>query len=359
MKYEFWMANLMPYIGGKTAEYLHQICGSAQEFYELKEDSMEKIPGLPKKWIPYVVASKKRFSLESYDRFLEQGYSFYTKEMKTFPKRLQYVDGGPFYLFVKGKLPEEERRAVAIVGARGCSNYGKAMAKNLGKLLSDAGVEVISGLAAGIDAHGHLGALQGRGNTYGVLGCGVDICYPNSSRPIFSEIPNRGGLISEFPNQTKPKTMYFPMRNRIISGLSDYVVVVEARRKSGSLITADFALEQGKEIYAFPGRIIDELSGGTNHLIEQGAGVITSFDSFFKMLNLTSEKCTSISKKNKNSLEKEESMVYSNLDLLPKSLEEIMQTTNLEIQKISEALLMLQNKGMAEETFKNYYRRTF
>lgn len=128
---------------------------------------------------------------------------------------------------------------------------------------------MISGMAAGIDGASHQGALQAKGKTYGVLGCGVDVCYPARHQKLYEAIPSQGGILSEYPPHTKPLALYFPQRNRLISGLSDGVIVVEAKEKSGALITADFALEQGREVYAVPGRLGDALSQGTNQLIRQ------------------------------------------------------------------------------------------
>mgnify|MGYP000797206482 CR=1 FL=1 len=174
-----------------------------------------------------------------------------------------------------GSFPDDAKPTAAIVGARLCSPYGRIQAFNYGKFLSEHGVQVISGMAAGIDAEGHKGALEGGTPTFAVLGNGVDICYPSSSRGIYRRIPEKnGGIISEYEPGTKGRAYYFPARNRIISGLSDAVLVMEARVRSGSLITADMALEQGKDVYALPGPLDSPLSAGCNHLIQQGAGIL-------------------------------------------------------------------------------------
>ena len=157
-----------------------------------------------------------------------------------------------------------------------CSEYGRYAAAQYAAALSGAGVNVISGLARGIDGISQEAALRAGGKTYAVLGCGADICYPVENRKIYDKIPGQGGILSEFPPGTSPKSIFFPMRNRIISGLSDMVLVVEARKKSGTLITVDMALEQGKEVFVVPGRVTDALSSGCNELIRQGAGVAGS-----------------------------------------------------------------------------------
>ncbi|MBE5996538.1 MAG: DNA-protecting protein DprA [Lachnospiraceae bacterium] len=196
-----------------------------------------------------------------------------------FPKRLRELKGMPKELYYIGTLPPEGP-AVSIVGARSCTAYGREKAMGLGKYLAEHGVTVISGMADGIDGYAHEGAIQGGGKTYAVLGCGADICYPKRHAGLRDAIIGTGGgVLTEYPGGSEPAAWRFPARNRIISALADVVVVVEARRRSGSLITADFALEQGKTVLAFPGRMGDRLSEGTNTLIAQGAGIISTFDS--------------------------------------------------------------------------------
>ena len=195
-----------------------------------------------------------------------------------FPARLKEHTGMPKQLYFLGKLPPDAP-SVAIVGARRCTAYGRAKARELGQYLAEHGVAVISGLADGIDGYAHEGALAGGGRTYAVLGSGPDICYPRSHCGLYEAILGQdGGILSEYSPGTPPLPGHFPARNRIISALSDLVVVVEARRRSGSLITADFALEQGKTVLAFPGRQGDPLSEGTNMLIAQGAGIVSSYE---------------------------------------------------------------------------------
>ncbi|CBL18447.1 DNA-processing protein DprA [Ruminococcus sp. SR1/5] len=199
------------------------------------------------------------------------------KDSSVYPARLQELPGMPKQLYYIGRFPDDDKPTAAIVGARLCSPYGRIQAFNYGKFLSEHGVQVISGMAAGIDAEGHKGALEGGTPTFAVLGNGVDICYPSSSRGIYRRIPEKnGGIISEYEPGTKGRAYYFPARNRIISGLADLVLVVEAKEKSGSLITATCALEQGKMVYAIPGAVNDALSRGCHKLIYDGAGIAYS-----------------------------------------------------------------------------------
>ena len=192
---------------------------------------------------------------------------------KDYPYRLKNIGDPPLILFYKGKLPDDERPCVAIVGARECSLYGEKTASMFARELSSAGVQIISGMARGIDGISQRGSISVGGNTFGVLGCGVDVIYPEENKDLFADIIKDGGILSEFEPGTEPLRQYFPSRNRIISGLSDIVLVVEARKRSGTYITVTQALEQGREVFAVPGRITDALSDGCNNLIAAGAEI--------------------------------------------------------------------------------------
>jgi len=181
----------------------------------------------------------------------------------------------PFGLYYKGSLPKENLPCVSIIGARECSEYGRKCAELYGKILASYGVQIISGMARGVDGISQTAALEVGGTSFGILGSGVDVCYPRENSRLYEALIKEGGVISEFAPGTEAKSSFFPMRNRIISGLADILLVVEARKKSGTYITVCQALEQGKEIFAVPGRITDGLSDGCNRLIEAGAGIAT------------------------------------------------------------------------------------
>ena len=190
-----------------------------------------------------------------------------------YPERLMPFADMPSRLFVRGALPADEQKTAAIVGARICTAYGKSQAAFFAQVLAANGVAVISGLACGIDAAAHEGALRGKGKTFAVLGCGVDICYPKQNYPLMRRmLENGGGVLSEFPPGAEPLPWHFPIRNRVISALADVVLVIEAKEKSGSLITADYALEQGKTVFALPGRTTDATSRGFTRNDSRGAG---------------------------------------------------------------------------------------
>lgn len=284
-----------------------------------------------------------------------------------YPKRLLNIPDPPCGLFYRGSLPADDLFYVGIVGARMCTEYGRRISQELGKRLSESGIGVISGMAAGIDAASHAGALQADGITYAVMGCGCDVCYPSSSRNLFLRIPEDGGILSEYLPGTKPLPYLFPERNRLISGLSDVVVVVEARDKSGSLITADCALDQGRDIYAVPGRVGDKTSSGCNRLIDQGAYMLHDIGRFIedvrtkaceKCIRVAAEQTTQSNRFPNPPLEKEEQLVYSCLDLHPKNVFILLEETGLSLERLLGALSVLTKHGLAEEAQRNAYVRT-
>ena len=211
-----------------------------------------------------------------YGRMRERGIFLVTEDEPQSAERLSRIPDKPYALYFAGRLPQAEKRAVAVIGARECTAYGRYMAEQFGAAFAKAGIQVISGMARGIDGIGQTAALKEGGYSLGVLGCGVDICYPGENRELYETLLAAGGICSEYPPGTEPRAVLFPPRNRIISGLCDAVLVVEAREKSGTLITVDMAVEQGREVYALPGRATDPLSGGCNRLIRQGAGLASS-----------------------------------------------------------------------------------
>ena len=188
-----------------------------------------------------------------------------------YPARLRELSGRPKELYYIGKLPDDDRPSVAIIGARNCSGYGRQMAREFAIELAAAGVQIISGMARGVDGIAGQAALMAGGSSYAVLGSGVDVCYPKENASLYEELMCKGGIISEFKPTTPAMAMNFPRRNRIISGLADALLVIEARERSGTLITVNMALEQGREVYALPGRVTDSLSYGCNRLICDGA----------------------------------------------------------------------------------------
>lgn len=357
MKYQYWLSNI-PGVGCKTIHRLLGQAGSAEEIYFLKKEQLEKLAGLSDRQVLAITERKMDWDLEEkYAKLGENGTTFLSYEMDSYPEQLRNIVDAPYSLYVKGKLPDFSKKRVAIVGARMCSDYGKTMAERIAEKLACCGAEVISGMARGIDAYGHIGALKAGGDTFAVLGCGVNVCYPRTNQKLYESILAQGGIISEYPPDTEPIAQLFPARNRIISALSDVVVVVEAKERSGSLITADFALEQGKDIYAVPGRSTDALSQGCNNLIRQGAGILNSVEDFAKDLELCMKVDAVQENFNKLLLEKDESLVYACLSLRPKSMEDLLKKTGFPMPQLAGILQRLIQKDFITESFKNYYIR--
>lgn len=276
----------------------------------------------------------------------------------SYPEKLKIHRGMPGELYFLGRLPDEKRPSVAIVGARRSSVYGNETAGRFAKELASAGVQIISGMAWGIDGMAHEGALEAGGDTFAVLGCGVDVCYPAGHRRLYEQLAYRGGILSEQPPGTAPMPYFFPARNRIISGLADLVLVVEAKERSGSLITADFALEQGKDVFAVPGRVGDELSRGCLNLLKQGAGLADSPETILEALKISGSPEGRKDNMKKILLANDENIVYSWIRLQPVTLEELVQKTGFPVSRVLSILVALELKGCIKEVQKNDYVRT-
>ncbi len=357
MKYQYWLSNINGIWSGKKLLFIKNNI-SAEELYYIEEKNLRKIRGLTENDIAAILESKKTWDIDGcWNELAMAGFGFVSIEDEAYPGRLREIADPPYSLCYKGQLPEDKTLSVAIVGARGRSAYGESVAKEIGKRLAQNGVNVISGMARGIDRDGHMGALDGGGATYAVLGCGADMCYPRENRFLYDRIPASGGIISEYPLRTAPLPAYFPQRNRIISGLSDATVVVEARLKSGSLITADYALEQGKDVYVVPGRVSDTLSQGCNALIRQGAVILNDLDEFIKEIGISEKNDYVQMDFRKNLLEKQEALVYSLLDFCPIGIGTLMEKLPYQLSELLTILESLESKGLVRENIPNYFIR--
>lgn len=357
MIYEYWLASIRPFVDWKKKR-LREEYGSARAVYYIEETALDSMDFLKEKEIDMIKKAKKQTNLEQkWEQLKKKNIRFVPYFSDHYPSRLRNISNPPYALFVLGNLPENDKISVAIVGARQCSTYGESMALEYGQCLAEAGVQIISGMARGIDGAGQRGAMNVEGNTYGVLGCGVDICYPREHIGLYVDIQEHGGLLSEQVPGEPPLPAYFPERNRIISGLSDVVLVMEAKEKSGSLITADLALEQGKDVYALPGPVTSPLSKGCHHLIRQGAGILLSPEDLLEELKMEGGKNRQKIDENEKVLESPENMVYSCLDLFPKGIDQLIGETHLSVQELLERLITLEIKGYVKEISKGYYVR--
>ena len=226
--------------------------------------------------------NKKEYinNLEIYIKYMTKcNIKILTINDKYYPEKLKRIYDPPVVLFYKGDISIVNNPSIAIIGCRDCSNYGVKLAEMFSNTLSMHNINIVSGLARGIDAHSHIGCLKGNGKTIAIIGNGIDNIYPKENRELANKIIEKNGLIlSEYVIGTKPVKKNFPARNRIISGISEGILVIEAKLKSGTLITVDFGLEQGKSIYAIPGNITSNNSEGTNELLKQGAKIVTSIE---------------------------------------------------------------------------------
>ena len=279
-KYACWLCSV-PGVGDKTIDKLRKLCPDVEGIYRGGEKLWEKV--LSERQMSSVREFASRTDPDAvFEALLRKNISFISVEEEGYPKRLKVIPDSPFGLFYRGRLPEEDILSVAVVGARECSAYGSYVAQAIGAALGEHQVQVISGMARGIDGISQEAALEAGGSSFGVLGCGVDICYPKSNQELYEKLAKQGGILSAYPPGTEPRPQNFPPRNRIVSGLADVLIVVEARNKSGTLITVDMALEQGREVFVVPGRVTDRLSDGCNRLLKQGAGVFLSPEDFLR-----------------------------------------------------------------------------
>lgn len=287
LPYAHWLYSING-IGSKTIRHILAQVGTPEALYRLPKEKIENIlpPSNRKQELAEKVAvSRQKHEIwEEYLSLEDRQIKFTCLGHTDYPYRLSNISDAPYGIYYQGKLPEQSRPAVAVIGARNCSEYGRRMAKHFGSELAMMGVQVISGMARGIDGIGQKAALEAGGYSLGVLGCGVDICYPEENRALYDMLCLKGGICSEYLPGILPRNSLFPPRNRIISGLSDIVLVIEAKNRSGTLITVDMALEQGKEVYALPGRVTDALSEGCNRLLQQGAGIALSPQEIVKAL---------------------------------------------------------------------------
>jgi len=268
------------------------------------------------------------------ERLAAGGHRFVARSWPGFPPLLRAIHDPPPGLFLRGDSEPEilARPAVAIVGARASSGYGASVARSLARELAAAGLVVVSGLARGIDAEAHRGALEADGTTVAVLGCGIDRDYPAAHAELARRVAGAGLIVSEYAPGVEPAPWRFPARNRIVAGLCPATVVVEARERSGALITADLALEEGREVFAVPGEITSSLSAGTNALLKLGATPLTSAVDVLASFGIEPEPAQG-----------GESPL---LELLPASADELVRRTGLGADEIARALVELELAGL-------------
>lgn len=350
---KYWVAwNKIPDIGPKRFYKLLEYFGSVENAWQAKSGEISKILNLSSKISSRLFEEKNNIIPErELDSIYKYKVNVLTIEDALYPKNLKTIHYPPPVLYFKGTIVKADKNSISIVGSRKATYYGKMVAEKLSKDLTLAGLTIISGMARGIDTAAHKGALSVNGRTIAVLGCGIDHIYPPENRRLAQEMQESGAIISEFPLSTLPERQNFPRRNRIISGLSLGTVVVEAAEKSGALITADFALDQGREVFAIPGNINSPLSDGSHNLIKQGAKLVNNYQDILEEIHIVlSQKADEKEMVKENtSLTEEEKIIYRLITKEPIQIDEIIDTSNLSAGKVSEILLNLELRDLIKE----------
>lgn len=365
--YWYWLANISG-IGVRTQKKLLDYFVHPSVIYDASEKEIKNI--LSKKQCEAFFMSKnEKIINNSASKLLHKGINFFHRESPEYPERLSELYDSPNLLYYIGRLPDFSRPILAIVGSRRATIYGRKMAREFSAKLAQQGIQIVSGMAAGVDAAGHMGALDVGGYTLGILGGGIDTAYPVENFNLYQKVYENGGVISEYNIGISPQKWMFPMRNRLISGIADGVFVTEAGERSGSLITADQGLEQGKDIFALPGRITDHLSRGCNYLISQGATLVHSPEDIIeviakkgsivnnkKKLGLTTE---NFSDSHKFFCEnKKEEKIYSLLDEIhPVTFQNLLENSGFSAFELQHILMKFELKNIIYQIEQNVYLR--
>ena len=345
----YWLGfNLVPGIGPIRLRALLDYFGDLSAAWHASPAQLREA-GLDRRSLDNLLKARATLSL---DRELEKvqraGVQLLTWDDEAYPRHLRNIYDPPPLLYVRGELRLEDDWAVAVVGTRHATVYGKEATRQLAGGLARNGITIVSGLARGIDAQAHRAALDAGGRTIAVLGCGVDIIYPPEHRHLAEEIIQHGALISEYALGTQPEGSNFPPRNRIISGLSLGVVIVEAGARSGALITADFAAEQGRDVFAVPGSIFQRRSEGCNRLIREGAIPALSVSDILEELNLTMVEQQAEVRAIVPATEME-SRLLDHLSSEPMHVDELCRAVDLPISQVSSTLALMELKGMVRQ----------
>lgn len=345
-----WLNSLN--IGNRVIERIMKQVPQLVDLWELPSDKLYNLKGINNKIIDKIISNRKEDCLKRLCYLIdEQNIDVITIFDKDYPKKLYNIYDNPKVLYLRGKITEEDDLAIAVVGSRKATSYGKWATEKFVEELVKLDITIVSGLALGIDGIAHNKALEGNGRTIGVLGNGLDTIYPKKNGNLYREVPKSGALVTEYFLGVPPLAYNFPQRNRIISGLSLGVIVIEAKEKSGSLITAHHALDQGKEVFALPGNINSIFSKGTNKLIKDGAKLIMDIDDII-------EEVYELQLKIKT--KKEESIDYSQFSPLelkviecikegPIHSDSIALNTRLDISTVNSILTILELKGVIKE----------
>ncbi len=361
---EAWLTlQLLPGLGPTLATRLLQAAGSPAAILQ-GGGGRHRIPGLPRQLHRLLgnreqLAEYRNQARRLLERLEEGGIHLCTRDDPAFPQQLLRIPDPPLCLYCQGAPGCLQDHCVAIVGARSATPYGRRIAYQLGKDLARQGITVVSGVALGIDAQAHQGALAAGGPTAGVLGCGLDVVYPRGHAPLYEAIRDQGVLLSEYPPGTPPAGHHFPARNRLISGLAAGVVVVEATRRSGSLITAQLALDQGREVFAVPGRIDSTKSEGPHRLLQQGAYLVHCSRDITDALAFRHQAPESPSPTvHPPELGPDETRMLQAISTYPVDIDTLIQTSGFTPAQAARLLLTLELQGCIRQLPGQQYERT-
>jgi DNA processing protein len=345
-------------VGNTTFKRLIEALGSPEKVLASGIPELLKVEGVGRSLADNIVRFKPdKKIIDEIDQIERLGISVVTLNNSAYPERLKKIYDPPPILYIKGEIKKEDENAIAIVGARNATTYGRTVTERLSSELVSYGYTIVSGMARGVDTFAHQGAMTAGGRTIAVLGSGIDIIYPPDNRELAGKIAKNGAIISEFQLGTPPERINFPKRNRIISGISAGVLVIEASNDSGSLITANAALEQGREVFAIPGNINSRNSSGTNGLIKKGAKLVENIDDILEELlpQLARREVGMLNKEERCNLSGEEELICKLILYEPRHIDEITFGSGLPSSRVSTILLGLELKGAVRQLDGNLY----
>jgi len=349
-----WLAlSLIPGLGNIALKNLLDRFGSPEQIFQASAYELSDVDGIRKEMAQKIVNREYTTDpLKEIKKIDRCNARIITYSDPDYPQLLKEIHGPPMLLYIKGKDIPNTLTIIAVVGSRNPTHYGLKAAEEIGQGLARRGISVVSGMARGIDSAAHLGCLGGRGFTIAVLGTGIDMVYPKSNKKLFQSIIKKGAVISEFPLGSPPEPKNFPIRNRIISGLSRGIVVVEATKNSGSLITASLALDQGREVFAVPGSINSFKSTGCHFLIKQGARLIENSDDILDELGLNylyTQKTDTFKKTPTVPMEEPEKTIYNMIGDYPIHIDQIVRRGDLKPGEVSSILMKMELQGMIKQ----------
>ena len=355
----YWIGlNSVPGVGRITFRKLVQQFGSPEQVLTAPQNVLKETDGLSDKILAGIASQKWREQAEKELASAAQaGVAIITLDDDRFPENLRNTPDPPLYLYVRGSIEPDDKRAVAIVGTRTPTHYGRTVTQRFGYELASAGLTVVSGMARGVDTQAHQGALDAGGRTIAVLGCGIDRVYPPENRGLMHEISTKGAVVTEYPFGTRPEAGFFPARNRIISGLSRGTVIIEAAEDSGSLITAGDALKQGRKLFAVPGNVSAPNSRGPNNLIKQGAMLVEQPADVLNALNMRPGSRREGGQANAP-LSEEESALFRHVAVEPRHIDAITSECGNTAGKTGGLLLSLELKGLVRQLPGKYFVRS-